>query len=165
MAVDIQALVLEIDTAQAAALKQRAAAGQIRALELRWRMGVKEKYRLFTPAFTGRERAAMRDLLSRYPADEVNALLEGAIREWPSLRIEPYLRLPHSPVFRDFYWQREAIRAFLHKRQRQVAKEQAAAQRMATVQEAQRGPAPQKSLTELFTEARRAAQKQKEHGQ
>ena len=161
MSIDVQALVLQIDSQQTAALKSRAAAGQVRALELRWRTLVKERYNLFTPAFTGRERAALRDLVEKYPAAEVVSLLEGATREWPSLRAEPYLRLPHSPVFRDFYWQRESIRSFLHKRDRQREKEQVAVRRMATAQDAQRGPALQKSLSEMFREARQAAQRQK----
>ena len=156
----LDSVIGEVDKVQSRHLSIAALRGEIRALELLWCREVEEQFTLRILSFTGRERQHMRDLVQRYGAETVNALIPWAIRFWKTVQHEGYaFNLPPTPVFTNFYANRDnfiSAKAEYDARQEQDRKE--AEKTRAWVE--QPVIKPQRSLIEMFEEERRKLREQ-----
>ena len=113
---DFSKITDKIDHQHKTQIKRKADAGQLRALELRWRIFVEEKYKVRVPDFIGRDRENLRHLWKEF-GPLLTLTMEKAILQWGIMRQEKYLnRLSPSPIFREFFTYRAQIVAHLESR-------------------------------------------------
>lgn len=147
-------------------LEKKAQGGSVRALELLWQEVVQDCHGVAAPTWADRERGFIKDLLSRYTDDDISIVMRWAVRNWVSLYKTPGFRLQSLPIFLDFYFQRDRIWAQFKSdqlRQNEVKKiTEERRQVEEKMEEWKKAPKPERSLMDLFKEARVEARKERE---
>jgi hypothetical protein len=152
---DLRLIAKSIDKSQSEAIQVRATSGQVRSFELTWvtRLVQIHNFRI-VPAFTGKQRQNLRDLISRLGSVEALSLLNYSIKKWVSIKmIYPFL--PPRPVFDSFYFHRDKFLAFMIEEGERNKKSAEAVERIKLIERIPTPMANDKiSLVEMFKKAR-----------
>jgi hypothetical protein len=120
---DLKKITDEIDQRHEAQIQKKADAGQLRALELRWRTLVEERYTVRVPDFVGRDREHLRHLWGEF-GPGLSDFMAQVVTHWNGARQEKYLdRLSPIPIFREFFTYRAQFVAHLTARKQREERE------------------------------------------